>query len=255
MLIVDTHCHTGLDKYEPVESLLYHMEQSGVEKAVLIQHMGTTDNSYHVECLRQYPHRFKSAMIVEENDSGSGIWQWADQGINGIRLPADSRSKSADPLAHWRAAAELHLVVSAPGGPAAFTGGNFQEVLRLFPELQIVIEHLGGFGLGQATASEEQDTLKALAQHPNLTIKLPGFGEICALPYPFKEVPQAVRDALAAFGPERMMWGSDFPPVSSREGYHHSLEFPSDYLSDLSEQEREWIFGGTALRVWGFEGE
>ena len=85
MITVDTHCHTGLDKYEPVETLLYHMEQSGVEKAELIQHMGTTDNSYHVGCLRQYPHRFKSAMIVEENDSGSGIWQWADQGINGIR--------------------------------------------------------------------------------------------------------------------------------------------------------------------------
>ena len=57
MTIVDTHRHTGLDKYEPVESLLFHMEQSGVEKAVLIQRMGTTDNSYHVECLRQYPHR------------------------------------------------------------------------------------------------------------------------------------------------------------------------------------------------------
>ena len=196
MTIVDTHCHTGLDKYEPVESLLFHMEQSGVEKAVLIQHMGTTDNSYHVECLRQYPHRFKSAMIVEDNDNGSGIWQWADQGINGIRLPADSRSNSSDPLAYWRAAAELNLVVSAPGGPAAFTGGNFQEVLRLFPGLQFVIEHLGGFGLGRGTASEEREMLRALAQHPNLTIKLPGFGEICELPYPFQEVPKAVRDAL-----------------------------------------------------------
>lgn len=253
MIIVDTHCHTGVDKYEPVESLLFHMEQSGVEKAVLIQHQGTTDNSYHVDCLRNHPHRFKSAMIVEDTDTGSGIWQWADQGISGIRLDADSRAKTSDPLAHWRAAAELHLVVSAPAGPEALGSAEFQEVLQLFPELHIVIEHLGGFGFGKGSPAQERETLHALAQHSNLTIKLPGFGEFCDLPYPFQEVPESVRNVLAAFGPDRVMWGSDFPPVSCREGYHHSLEFPLEYLSDLSEQDREWVFGGTALKVWGFD--
>ncbi len=104
-------------------------------------------------------------------------------------------------------------------------------------------------------ATLEREMLEALAQHPNLTIKLPGFGEICELPYPFQEVPEAVRDSLEAFGPERVMWGSDFPPVSTREGYHHSLDFPLQYLADLSEQDREWIFGGAALKVWGFRGE
>ena len=57
---------------------------------------------------------------------------------------------------------------------------------------------------------------------------------------------------VEAFGPQRVMWGSDFPPVSSREGYHRSLQFPLDYFSDLSEGEREWIFGRTALSVWKF---
>ncbi|MBI1928834.1 amidohydrolase, partial [Candidatus Poribacteria bacterium] len=51
MIIVDTHCHAGLDKYEPIESLLYQMGQAGVDKAILIQHQGNTNNSYHVECL------------------------------------------------------------------------------------------------------------------------------------------------------------------------------------------------------------
>ena len=70
MLIVDTHCHAGLNKYEPIETLLYHMEQSGVDRAVLIQHQGTTDNSYHVECLQAHPDRLASAMIVESTDDG-----------------------------------------------------------------------------------------------------------------------------------------------------------------------------------------
>ena len=46
MFIVDTHCHTGTNKYEPVEALMFHMEQANVSKAVLIQHAGNTDNSY-----------------------------------------------------------------------------------------------------------------------------------------------------------------------------------------------------------------
>ena len=68
MTIVDTHCHTGIHKYEPVEALLFHMERAQIDKGVLIQHAGETDNSYHVECLKAYPDRFASAMVVEPED-------------------------------------------------------------------------------------------------------------------------------------------------------------------------------------------
>ncbi len=37
---------------------------------------------------------------------------------------------------------------------------------------------------------------------------------------------------------------------ASREGYDHSLSFANDYLSSLSEAERAWIFGETAVEVW-----
>ena len=57
-----------------------------------------------------------------------------------------------------------------------------------------------------------------------------------------------------AFGPQRMMWGSDYPPVSSREGYLNSLRTPLDYLAGLTEGERAWIFGRTAMTVWGLGG-
>ncbi len=48
------------------------------------------------------------------------------------------------------------------------------------------------------------------------------------------------------------MWGSDFPPVSSREGYDNSLRVPLDYFGSLSEEERGWIFGRAALDIFGF---
>ena len=250
--IIDTHCHTGINKYEPIEHLLFHMDHSGVSKAVLIQYNGNSDNSYLVDCLRRYSDRLKGAMIVAPDDDGTAIRGWVEQGVKGIRLSADSRAETADPLAHWRTANELNLVVSAFCSLSMLMSPRFSEVVSTFSELRIVIEHLGGVRQDEKPPYDEFAEIFKLASYPNLTMKIPGFGEFCRLPHPFKDVPPLVRMAIDAFGPQRLMWGSDYPPVSTREGYDNSLTFPREYLSDLSIEDRNWIFGRTALQIWGF---
>lgn len=250
MMIVDTHCHVGVHKYEPVEMLLFHMAQSGVERAVFIQYMGNTDNGYLLQCMAAHPGKFAAAMLVEPDDDGSRIRHWAEQGIGGIRLPANFRGSGRDPLAHWRTAAALGLVVSAPCSPATLLSAEFTEVVERFSHLQIVIEHLGGIGAGAQRPYTAFQQVLALARYPNLTIKLPGFGEFCALPHPFAQIPPLAEMTIDAFGPQRVMWGSDWPPVSSREGYENSLRFPLTYLRQLSKEEQAWIFGRTAQSVW-----
>jgi L-fuconolactonase len=252
MTLVDTHCHVGLLKYEPVESLLHLMERSGVEKAVFIQYMGNADNSYLVESMAAHPGKFQSAMIVPPEDDGTLIRSWAEKGIVGIRLPLDSRSQSSDPLAHWKAAADLGLIVSAPSRTSKLLGEDFKQVIDTFPNLQIVIEHLAGVGRGAEAPYTEFKQAVKVAERQNLSIKLPGFGEICEVPLPFDPVPPLADLALEAFGSERVMWGSDYPPVSGREGYANSLSVPLEYFSKLSEDEREWIFGKAALKIWKF---
>ncbi len=117
MIIVDTHCHIGLHKYEPIESLLYHMKKTGVDKAVFIQYAGNTDNQYMIDCQIAHPKLFQAAMIVAPTDDGTHMRQWAEKGIVGIRLPAASQAEGTDPLIQWRTAAELGLIVSAPSNP------------------------------------------------------------------------------------------------------------------------------------------
>lgn len=48
------------------------------------------------------------------------------------------------------------------------------------------------------------------------------------------------------------MWGSDYPPVSYREGYANSLRFPLAELERKSEAELQAVFGGVvAAKVYG----
>ena len=59
--------------------------------------------------------------------------------------------------------------------------------------------------------------------------------------------------AYEAFGPRRMMWGSDYPPVSGREGYRNALRGVSEHPVFDSQDDREWVLGKTAVSVFKFE--
>jgi L-fuconolactonase len=68
----------------------------------------------------------------------------------------------------------------------------------------------------------------------------------------YEPIAPLVEMAYEAFGASRMMWGSDYPPVSVREGYGNALRFTMERLSDKSADERALIFGGVAAKLFGF---
>ena len=50
-MIIDTHCHAGTNWFEPIENLIYQMSLNLIDKSVLIQHKGSTNN-YLYDCLK-----------------------------------------------------------------------------------------------------------------------------------------------------------------------------------------------------------
>jgi predicted TIM-barrel fold metal-dependent hydrolase len=102
-----------------------------------------------------------------------------------------------------------------------------------------------------ARPSEDQyRQVLGLARYPNTYLKFHGMGEFCPPPFPYKEVPPYLKMAYDAFGPRRMMWGSDYPRVIMREGYRNALQFTMEQLSYCGREDLEWVFGKTALSVW-----
>ena len=261
MTIVDTHCHAGESWFEPIESLLYQMEANGVAKAALIQHRGVYDNAYLLNCARRFPGRFAAVVAVDTSqaDAPTALERWATEGAAGVRLAPTVRSPGVDPLAIWRKAAELGLVVSSIGAVAEFASDEFARLVDDLSGLTIVIEHLAGVRLtGQPPYTTYKKAL-ALAGNPNTYIKVGGLGEISERPpvlkpeFGFDHTPPFIEMAVDTFGPQRMMWGSDYPPVSKREGYKNSLVGVRDHPAFTSDEDREWVMAKTALSVFTFK--
>jgi L-fuconolactonase len=258
MLIVDSHCHAGTSWFEPIELLLHQMNANDVAKGVLIQHRGMYDSGYLLEAVERFPGRFSVVAIVDftQPDAPRALEDWTRRGAIGVRLVPSARSPGSDPLAIWRKAAELGLVVSSLGTVEEFASDEFASIASELPELPIVIEHLAG-----ATTEEESPytTFKkaiALANMPNTYIKVGGLGEISVRQltlrneFGFEGTPPLIEIAYDAFGPRRMMWGSDYPPVSGREGYRNALRGVMEHPAFESDSDREWVMGRTASEVF-----
>jgi L-fuconolactonase len=159
-------------------------------------------------------------------------------------------------LAIWRLAASLGLTVSCVGTTAQFTASPFIDLLAHLPRLSIVLEHLGG--IARPDADESAERVWDLARFPNVALKATGLGQLSKrmtpLPAeggPFQPGSEAsLRRAVEVFSSHRIMWGSDFPVVSSREGYANALAGPMACLDFLGAGERSNVFGGTAARFF-----
>ncbi len=185
------------------------------------------------------------------------------EGAVSVRLDAEDRSPGSDPLAIWSAAAELALPVSALGTPERFLTPAFAGIIEAFPHMPIVLEHLGGvgphWGPGRPDKNIPMELYKAillLARYPNVYMKVPGLAEFMPRPRPMTNPPFQRAEplwemAIDAFGASRLMWGSDFPPVANREGYANALKYPRDVVRFKGESDKDWIFGKTAMTVFG----
>ena len=277
MRIVDTHTHAGINWFEPVELLIHQMNLNDVEKAVLVQHglpqTGGYDHTYLFECVERFPGRFAVVVIVDvtKPDALDRLEGYASQGAVGGRLAPDQRSAGDDPLAIWRKADELGLVISSMGGIANTSSDEFNALVAQFPKMPFVLEHLAGGsdgagfpanGLGPQPPYARYKKALELAEYPNTYMKLPGLGELSRRPQVLKtrygfdfydSIPPLVELAHDAFSPNRLMWGSDYPPVSQREGYRNALLGVLDHPAFNTQEEREWVMSKTALSLFKFE--
>jgi predicted TIM-barrel fold metal-dependent hydrolase len=147
--------------------------------------------------------------------------------------------------------------------------GELTDLARAFPDTRIVLDHCGGpAGTGQYANRREEifatwtASIREIAKCPNVVVKLGGLA-MCLLGYDFHEraMPASSQELAAAwrpyietcieaFGPERAMFESNFPPDKGQCSYQVIFNTFKRIAAPLSESEKNALFSGTATNVY-----
>jgi len=88
----------------------------------------------------------------------------------------------------------------------------------------------------------------ALARLPNVWLKVSNVAELSRRPFPFDDIAPRVRDVYETFGPERLIWGTNYPPSKERATYAESVRFFRE-LSFIPVEDKAKIMGANLLAV------
>jgi len=124
-----------------------------------------------------------------------------------------------------------------------------ERLVRDQPELTVVVDHLAKPPRGRADFAEWRTSIEAVAAAPSSVAKVSGLYSADA-PHTAESLREVWHLALDAFGPDRLMWGSDWPIAELHGGYAAVTDVLLELIDELDEAARAALLGGTAERVY-----
>src|SRR5215210_721073 len=147
--------------------------------------------------------------------------------------------------------------------------GELADLARAFPDTKIVLDHCGGpIGIGSYANRREEifpiwkASIQEIAKCPNVVVKLGGLA-MRLLGYGFDERPKPpssedaaaawrpyIETCIEAFGPERCMFESNFPPDKGQCSYQVIFNAFKRIAADYTEAEKTALFSKTAAEFY-----
>mgnify|MGYP003684606547 CR=1 FL=1 len=263
------------------EKLYETASAAGVTGALIVQPINHKyDHSYTDLALKTYPNFFRGMGLIDPSlspeDAVSVVNTLHSRGYVGVRFNAGAFSEyggvaSPTGRAVYSRCGELGMVV----GLMAFGGlpphlGAVRVLLSSSPKTKLVVDHFGFFrqpatgGLLGDSASNDEDAWKeivGLSAYPQVYIKVSALFRTSAEAPPFSDLASRVADLLAAYGADRLLWGSDFPfcttggqsVTSVAQTYEQAVAVPTFWRAEgLDEAALGMLMGGNAARLFGF---
>ncbi len=235
-----------------------YLQECGIDKSVFVQTQHDLEENRWV------------LKLAEENDFIAGVVGWVDLASR------DCEEQLGEFMDHHKFVGIRHIVQDEPNDdfiiqPDVVRGLKVLEkhsvpydllfftqhlkhavtLARQLPNLPMVIDHLSKPKIKDQITEGWIDDLKAAAKFPNVYCKLSGMvTEADWQNWKSSDLKPYVEAALEAFGPERCMYGSDWPVCELAATYEQVYKALQDLLTSLSESERAQIFGGTASRFY-----
>lgn len=250
-MIVDAHCHIWerwpYERAVPervgdprAESLLKRMDAAGVDRAVVVcaaiggnernvddafeaaaRHDGRFVVFPDMDCFWHPAHREPGAA----ERLRAALDRWTFKGFTLYLSEAEdgSRLTGAEGRALFGLAAGHGLIVSLSAMPHQMA--RVRDLAALFPAMPILCHHHGYLGPRTEDTPDAQGLVTAAAACPNVFMKLSGLGNVAAADdaYPFSRLRWVGRAVADAFGPSRLVWGSDWPVAGRWMSYEQTL--------------------------------
>ncbi len=129
------------------------------------------------------------------------------------------------------------------------------DFVRALPDVPMVLDHIAKPKIAEGQLDPWAENLKELARSPHLMCKLSGIvTEANWLEWTPSEVAPYIETAIEAFGPDRLMLGSDWPVCCLAADYSQVRSLVEPFLQPLSWTERSAIEGGNASRFYQLKG-
>jgi L-fuconolactonase len=128
------------------------------------------------------------------------------------------------------------------------------ELVGLLPEQPFVVDHLAKPRIVAGEIDGWGRDIRAIARHDNVCCKVSGMvTEAVRRGWNRDDFTPYLDVVLEAFGPERLMFGSDWPVCLLAGEYADVAAIPRDYFSRLSATEQRMIWGDTAAEFYGLK--
>lgn len=275
-MILDGHCHIWENwPYQPpvpdvasrasAEQLLYEMDANSVERAVVIcarigNNAGNVD--YAVDAARRHGGRLIVFPDLEckwsadyrtpgardrlaaalERWQFSGFTMYLDEAEDGSWLTSDEGGAFFALAVKHRLIASLSVMPHQVPAVTALAEG--------FPTLPILLHHFAFVGPRSAATTNGLALVLAAARSPNVFIKYSGMGNVAApeQDYPYADLAGIPHQLASAFGPNRMIWGSDYP-VSRQHMTYRQAVLLLERHGPFQPEELPLVFGGNLQRI------
>ncbi|MBI3694699.1 MAG: amidohydrolase [Acidobacteria bacterium] len=271
MLVVDTHAHIyspDEKRYPPIDKplrppagkgSLEHLRResrANAVRAVCAIQTSTFyrfDNRYICDSAKANPDWVAGVGTLDPDDPHSpGLLEQyvRDYGLRGMRsIPArDGKLDHPGVKALWKKGADLGIVINVLIGREKTAEAD--GLLKQFAGLRVVLDHCLNLKAGPSLEPTLGDVLR-LGRNKNLHAKLTFIPTGSAGGYPCADMHPACLKIIDAYGPERCVWGSDFPCElwTPKVSYSEHLRIFTHDLP-LKDTARAAILGETARRLW-----
>jgi len=231
------------------------MKANGVQGTVIAQYIGYKwDNRYCLDSINQHASYFRGVCRVDPLDPAAPdrLSHLTEQGFHGVRI-----SPSADaggdwingdlmpPL--WKRAQSLKIPMQVYAPITRVP--DLVHLIEQCPDLTVVIDHMADCPIDRP---QELEKLIALARYPRVFVKISHTWSISRQSYPWLDAQEYVKRLHAVYGPQHLMWASDWPVDLGWTTYDQALSVVRDEMKFLDTEDKAWILGNTAQRVWPF---